>query len=240
MRHFSDLYAVRVPGLAKDADNARKELAFNDFHATPAGPLGTVQSFGRLPPADVLAASLRDDLKAAGRWYSALAPRLVPALAPFLARMVARTSVLATIVEDPPYEDNRVTLVAPASGEASCSLAIDYAIRPADRARIERQRALMRDLLKPLRYTLIRQAENARLLAHVCGTCRFGDDPRASVLDAGNRAHPLENLYVVDASFMPSSGGTNPGLTIAANALRVAARLLGRRLPVAEPSHDAA
>jgi choline dehydrogenase-like flavoprotein len=42
------------------------------------------------------------------------------------------------------------------------------------------------------------------------------------VLDRDNRAHDVANLYVVDASFFPSSGGTNPGLTIAANALRVA------------------
>src|SRR5581483_4384802 len=59
-------------------------------------------------------------------------------------------------------------------------------------------------------------------VTHVCGTCRFGDDPRTSVLDRHNRAHDLENLYVVDASFFPSSGGTNPSLTVAANALRVA------------------
>ena len=60
------------------------------------------------------------------------------------------------------------------------------------------------------------------MLAHVCGTCRFGDDPQASVLDRNNRAHGIDNLYVVDASFFPSSAGTNPALTIAANALRVA------------------
>jgi choline dehydrogenase-like flavoprotein len=59
-------------------------------------------------------------------------------------------------------------------------------------------------------------------IGHACGTCRFGNDARASVLDANNRAHGLSNLYVVDASFFPSSGGTNPSLTIAANALRVA------------------
>ena len=64
------------------------------------------------------------------------------------------------------------------------------------------------------------------MLAHVCGTCRFGDDPQTSVLDRNNRAHGIDNLYVVDASFFPSSGGTNPALTIAANALRVAGVML--------------
>ena len=72
----------------------------------------------------------------------------------------------------------------------------------------------------------LKQAENNSMLAHVCGTCRFGDDPQTSVLDRNNRAHGIDNLYVVDASFFPSSGGTNPALTIAANALRVAGVML--------------
>lgn len=57
---------------------------------------------------------------------------------------------------------------------------------------------------------------------HPCGTLRFGDDPAMSVLDKDCRAHGLANLWVVDASFMPTSMGVNPSLTIAANALRVA------------------
>lgn len=64
------------------------------------------------------------------------------------------------------------------------------------------------------------------MLGHVCGTCRFGDDPATSVLDRNNRTHEVANLYVVDASFLPTSGGTNPSLTIAANALRVAEAML--------------
>ena len=81
-------------------------------------------------------------------------------------------------------------------------------------------------MLKPYRFLLLKQAENNQRLAHACGTCRFGTDPRESVLDVNNKAHGLTNLYVVDASFFPSSGGTNPALTIAANALRVADHLI--------------
>lgn len=64
---------------------------------------------------------------------------------------------------------------------------------------------------------------------HMCGTLRFGNDPRKNVLDAFNRAHDLDNLYVVDASFFPTSGTINPSLTIAANALRVA-KLIDHRI----------
>jgi choline dehydrogenase-like flavoprotein len=83
--------------------------------------------------------------------------------------------------------------------------------------------------LNPHRFLLIKQAESNQRLAHVCGTCRFGDDAQSSVLDANNKAHDLENLYIVDGSFLPSSGGTNPALTIAANALRVADYLIAAR-----------
>jgi len=65
-------------------------------------------------------------------------------------------------------------------------------------------------------------------VAHQCGTLRFGHDPRTSVLDTNCKAHELDNLYVVDASFFPSSGAVNPALTIMANALRVGDHLLER------------
>jgi choline dehydrogenase-like flavoprotein len=57
---------------------------------------------------------------------------------------------------------------------------------------------------------------------HQCGTAVFGSDPRASVLDQYCRSHDVRNLFVVDASFFPSSAAVNPGLTIVAQALRVA------------------
>ena len=63
---------------------------------------------------------------------------------------------------------------------------------------------------------------------HQNGTIRFGHDPRASALDTNCRAHEVDNLYVVDASFFPSSAAVNPTLTIIANALRVGDHLLER------------
>ena len=61
---------------------------------------------------------------------------------------------------------------------------------------------------------------------HQCGTIVFGKDPRESVLDTYCRSHDVENLFVVDASFFPSSAAVNPALTIAAQALRVADHLI--------------
>ncbi len=65
-------------------------------------------------------------------------------------------------------------------------------------------------------------------VAHQNGTIRFGRDPRTSALDINCRAHDLDNLYVVDGSFFPSSAAVNPALTIIANALRVGDHLLER------------
>jgi len=65
-------------------------------------------------------------------------------------------------------------------------------------------------------------------VAHQNGTIRFGRDPGTSALDPNCKAHDLDNLYVVDGSFFPSSGAVNPALTIMANALRVGDHLLER------------
>lgn len=68
----------------------------------------------------------------------------------------------------------------------------------------------------------------SRIANHVLGGARFGTDPKDSVLDRDCRAWEFENVYVTDGSFMPTSGGANPTLTIQANSLRVGQALLGR------------
>lgn len=65
-------------------------------------------------------------------------------------------------------------------------------------------------------------------VAHQCGTARFGTDATSSVLDINCKTHDIDNLYVVDGSFFPSSGAVNPSLTIIANALRIGDHLLER------------
>ncbi|GFE71425.1 dehydrogenase subunit-like protein [Chroococcus sp. FPU101] len=67
-----------------------------------------------------------------------------------------------------------------------------------------------------------------QVMAHQCGTCLFGEDPSSSVLDLNCRTHDVDNLYVVDGSFFPSSSAVNPTLTIMANALRIGDHLLDR------------
>lgn len=215
MRHYVDLYAVFTHS-AREGTGA-KQLAFNDLYYSREGKFGTVQSFGLLPPSSVLVDTIHDDMDhglfhGAGWGVEALRPLLEGGL----GTVFGRATILASIMEDLPYSENRVFLGK--DGE----LCIDYQIRDYERARIAGFRKLIKDALSPYRFLLIRQAESNQRIAHVCGTCRAGDDPQISVVDRYNRSHELGNLYIVDASFFPSSGGTNPALTIAANALRVA------------------
>ena len=74
-------------------------------------------------------------------------------------------------------------------------------------------------------WLVVKHSHGNRNTTHQCGTLVFGDDPRTSVLDPVCKAHDLDNLYVVDASFFPSSAAVNPALTIIAQALRVADHL---------------
>lgn len=225
MRHYTDVWAVRLNG---PSDNRAKQIASNDLYWRNGNKLGTIQSFGRLPPTDIVLDSLRLDV--ANSRASIMAPLvglMSPLLRPTIDKLVQHDTLLASIIEDLPYRDNRIE-----PGNNGIPL-LSYRISPQDRKRIALMRQQMRDILRPLPFQLLKQAENTERIAHVCGTCRAGDNPASSVVDANNRAHGLDNLYIVDSSFFPSSGGTNPSLTIAANALRVADILLGHR-PQAE------
>jgi choline dehydrogenase-like flavoprotein len=81
----------------------------------------------------------------------------------------------------------------------------------------------MKRILRRLGFwVVVAHSHKEKNTTHQCGTLCFGTDPRRSVLDPFCRAHDVDNLFVVDASFFPSSAAVNPGLTIAAQALRVA------------------
>ena len=230
MRHLIDMYIVKAEA-REGYDNRRKEIAFNDFYHHGPDKLGTVQSFGRLPPAEMIVNSIGDDIAGGDlRWALPLLKLVSPVLRLFLRRMVDESISLASIVEDYPRPDNRVEL----SGGDRQTLVVHYRNDDDALRRIALMRRLMKECLRSSSYRMIADATNNQRLAHVCGTCRMGDDSRSSVVDKNCRAHDLENLYVVDSSCFVSSGGTNPSLTIAANALRVAAHLAGEMaLPTA-------
>lgn len=212
MRHLIDLHLVMTrAGIAC----ARKEIGVNDFYANGRQKGGTLQSFGVLPPPSLLAAAISDDLRQFAPWAAPLFRLTSPLVRTGLRRLLERGVLLASILEDRPHVDNRVLV-------DGGRLRIDYRIHAGDKRRLHRFRRQIRKALSPYRVVTLAQAGKNAMVAHACGTCRFGTDPALSVLGPDNRAHDLENLWVVDGSFFPTSGGTNPALTIAANALRVA------------------
>jgi choline dehydrogenase-like flavoprotein len=225
MRHCIDLYAVFVSKQPISHSND-KELGCNDFYRNKDTKLGSLQSFGSLPPAPILVEQMQQDLRE-GRYpqMARVFGLAKPLFKGIFSQLFSRSLILASIMEDLPHPENRVQ-----PGSSPDRIQLHYQLHPYDKQRIQLFRQMLNKALKPQRFMLLKQAENNDRIAHVCGTCRFGVNPRESILNPFNRAHSVANLYVVDSSFFPSSGGTNPSLTIAANALRVADHMLGKSL----------
>jgi choline dehydrogenase-like flavoprotein len=224
MLHTSDILLLES-GADLDASGPAKSISFNDFYQTQGQKLGAVQSLGlRLSWPFILAYLRHLDDKASLPWRRALRPWLEP-LAKRAEARFANASAFTTIVEDLPYAENRVLPADNGGG-----FRFDYTVHRELRQRTRALRRMVRGTLSPEVSVFVATGTRNRLnFGHACGTLRAGDDPATSVLDGSNRAHELDNLYVSDASFFPSSGGTNPSLTIAANGLRVA-EIIDRRL----------
>jgi len=213
MRHTIDLYVLtKAPALR--ADTLTKEVAFNDLYATGSDKFGTVQSFGTASPLQYLRTRPGFSL-----W------RLLGPVAPYVWNTFGRQPILGAIMEDLPYAQNRVAPAGPIDSSGRYRLALRYRLGPGDVVRRRQFRRALARVLAPFRPVRAWGTTDRPGLGHVSGTCRFGGDADTSVLDPWNRAHGLSNLYVVDASFFPTSGGVNPALTIAANAFRVASHL---------------
>ncbi|WP_051928215.1 GMC oxidoreductase [Nitrosococcus oceani] len=221
MRHYFDLYCVKTEAEV-DSGALIKQIAFNDLYCRDDHKLGTVQAVGRLAPSGALVKELHDEIHRKGNPVLATFIRSArPIIKMGVERFISSRLILTAIMEDLPYEDNQVQLANGGNG-----IKIKYTIHAYDKKRINLFRQKVKALLHPLHFTFVKNAENNERLAHACGTCRFGNDPATSVLDAKNRTHDLDNIYIVDASFFPTASGINPSLTIAANALRVADKIL--------------
>jgi choline dehydrogenase-like flavoprotein len=91
--------------------------------------------------------------------------------------------------------------------------------------------AKLKDILKSIGFPLVLSRPfDKRTPSHQCGTVRIGNDPASSPLDIYCRAYDHPNLFVVDASFLPTSAAVNPALTVASQALRVADHIASKDL----------
>jgi choline dehydrogenase-like flavoprotein len=216
MRHLLDPVMI-WPQPDSRITAANKEIGLNDFYFYQGQKYGTVQSFGAIPPMEWM-------INRPGAQAKAL--RLMkPAVRRVYEKFFTGGLILAAMMEDLPYRDNRVLLSDRPGSDGRQRMRIQYRLHANE---IERHAAflqLFKETVEPFRTRSLGSGKENSNVGHVCGTCRFGTDPTTSVLNPENRAHDVDNLYVVDTSFFPSSAGLNPSLTVAANALRVAEHL---------------
>jgi len=192
----------------------QKSLCINDFYLANSVrpyPLGNVQGLGKLQ-----GGMLTAHMKGTPEW---------------LMSWFATRSVDSWIMsEDLPDPNNRVTI----DNDGKIRLSYTANNLKAHGELVKHWSKLMRSLGYPL---VITQKMDIKVAMHQCGTARFGKDPATSVLDPFCRSWDVDNLYVVDASFMPSSTSVNPSLTIVAQAVRTTEHLLKNVLRV---SHNKA
>ncbi|MDB5612573.1 MAG: family oxidoreductase [Devosia sp.] len=188
---------LAVHPFRKNESVYQKTLMINDFYLTGGAngtPLGNIQLLGKIS-GPILASS---------------SPLPLP-----LASWIAKRSVdFYAMSEDLPNPESRVTL-------AGGNIKLDW-----KRSNWDGHLALVGKLKSMLRKTgfpiVLSSAFDRRTPSHQCGTARMGNDPRTSVVDTTCRSFDHQNLFIVDASVLPTSGAVNPALTIAALALRTA------------------
>ena len=146
-----------------------------------------------------------------------------------------RMLVLSGAVEDLPQESNHVAI------RGDGSIALTHRFHPYD---VFRSRWYLKRLKEVMHYTGTRFMfggtgdKDDLHTAHQVGTARFGEDPKTSVLNRDCRLHGSDNVYVVDGSFMPTSLGVGPALTIMANALRVGTTIIGTGSTIRNVQHQ--
>jgi choline dehydrogenase-like flavoprotein len=224
MLHLSEMVAL-WPLRGRPSAGATRAVSFRDFYTHQGKRLGLVQSMGLAVDSGQIAAYLKGRLR---RSRLAKVPGMTQAatlVARVAHRLLGNATIFVGILEDLPARENRVAL----HPDDPDTPVIHYTVTPELRDRRELFQRVIRKVLRRHRKLFLGFGPTLNY-GHPCGTLRFGADPATSVLNAECRAHDLQNLYVADASFMPSSTGVNPSLTIAANALRVADIVAGRAM----------
>lgn len=182
----------------------QKTLAFHDFYNEDnayGAPLGGVQLLGRIT-GNILKANF-------------------PVRAPgWLINMIARHAYGWFLQsEDLPNPESRVMVK---NGRVVVNW-VRSNMR-AHQALIKETKAVMRKAGFPI---VLTHTFGRKTTSHQCGTARLGSDPSSSVVDLNCRSHDIANLYVTDASVLPTSAAVNPALTVAALAIKAGASITG-------------
>jgi choline dehydrogenase-like flavoprotein len=178
----------------------QKTVMLNDFYLGAQGtlPLGNIQMLGKIT-GPILAANSK-----------------FPA---WLANMIAARSFdFYAMSEDLPNAESRVSL-------KDGQIGLDW-----KRSNMDTHQKLVAKLKAILRKAgfpfVLSRPFDRRTPSHQCGTARMGADPSTSVVDGHCRSHDHSNLFIVDASVLPTSAAVNPALTIAALAHRTGRHII--------------
>ena len=213
MRHCNAIAFGVFPRRPNKRQQFHKQIGIHDFYFghpsidAPAGKLGSIQQL-QTPPVELVRSGL---------------PRSLAAL---VGPAVEHVTGLLVMAEDQPQLANGVRVDWSDRDEFGLPrLLIEHRYtardRAACRALVRQARKVMRRAGAPVTYV-----HRIKSFSHSVGTARFGTDPETSVLDPFCGFRGVDNLRVVDASFMPTSAGVNPSLTISANALRVGEKIV--------------
>ncbi len=207
MRHCNGVVAALFPFETNPEQVFHKQVCFTDFYEQRRDrdglAVGVVQDI-YTPDAAVVR-------RAAGRFGGLL----------LRAPLVRRLQNLLCVAEDEPNPENRVTLSPETDGLGMERVRIEHRYRKSDEHRLA---LLTRQARRILRAAggLATHIWPISSFSHAVGTLRMGNRADEAPLDPTGRFRGLDNLFVTDGSAFPASGGVNPSLTIAANALRVA------------------
>ena len=194
-------FVVAVDPRRRNTTKWQKTLGLNDWYeAGPTNkyPLGNVQMLGKLA-----GPMLRMGARFAPIWL--------------LDFVSTRTVDVYLTTEDLPRETNGVRLV-----DGRILIFWTPTNMSAHKTFVRRMRRALQRAGYPF---VLTKRMGIETNSHQCGTAVAGNDPSTSVLDPDCRSHDVENLYLADGSFFPSSAALNPALTIAANALRIAPKI---------------
>lgn len=217
-RNLMNLQLTSILQLAAEPNSGRyaRSLGINDYYwgdKNVSFPLGHIQSAGGV---------LQDALFAESPPVLSLVSKLLPDFG--LERLASRSVAWWAMTEVLPDPHNKVWL-------NNDQIRINYL----HNNREAHDRLVYRwiDTLKAVESDPITRVVSTApthprgeaplsVVGYACGTCRMGEDPAASVVDADGRSHELDNLYLGDTSVFPSCPSVGPGLTTIALALRLA------------------
>lgn len=213
MRHCNGVASYVFPYRTNPAQVFHKQVCFSDFYEDLRAELGTAVGV------------IQDIYTPSSPIIRHYTPWGLQTMAGLMAGCMQN---LLCIAEDDPREENRVVLGDELDAFGMELVQVEHDYSEDDRRRrdylLGKAGAVLRKAGGLLRYRHLIDS-----FSHAVGTLRCAATPEEGVLDKDCRYWGADNLYVADGSFMPSSGGVNPSLTIAANALRVAERILEKR-----------